>query len=209
MKQISLLILVATLLLSCGNRKRSIQNIEGKSVEIENIEERNIAQTVVYSVDELLANTASLVDTEVKVKGTVVHVCQQHAGKRCQLMGSNENINIKVEAGEKIGAFMQEQMGSDLTIAGILRERNIEPDKHDSNRGQGEGRQAADRDGRRDGKGRQAADRDGRRDGKGRQAADREGRRDGKGQYREDSSGRGNAEKAFFLQGVTVVKEEY
>ncbi len=95
-------------------------------------------------------------------------------------MGSNENINIKVEAGEKIGAFMQEQMGSDLTIAGILRERNIEPDKHDSNRGQGEGRQAA-----------------------------REGRRDGKGQYREDSSGRGNEEKAFFLQGETIVKEEY
>ncbi len=128
------------------------------------------------------------------------------SGQRCQLMGSNENINIKVEAGEKIGAFMQEQMGSDLTIAGILMERNIEPDKHDSNRGQGEGRQLPI--GGRRVVGRQAADRDGRRDGEGRQAA-REGRRDGKGQYREDSSGRGNAEKAFFLQGETIVKEEY
>jgi hypothetical protein len=45
-------------------------------------------------------------------------------------MGSNENINVRVEAGEKIGAFKQEQMGSDLEIVGILKEVKTEAEAH-------------------------------------------------------------------------------
>jgi hypothetical protein len=87
------------------------------------------AETVVYSVDNLYENAQELVDKEVVIEGTVMHVCQ-HGGERCFLMGSNEDINIRIEAGEKIGAFSQEMMGSDLVITGILKEVKTEADAH-------------------------------------------------------------------------------
>ncbi len=178
MKRISLLIFIVALLTSCGNRRRSIQNIDGKSVHVENIGESNMAQDVVYSVDELLENAADLLDTEVTVKGTVVHVCQQHAGKRCQLMGSSENLIIRVEAGERIGTFMQEQMGSDLTITGVLKEVMGEHDSDNPNRGQGEGR------------------------GMGKHG------KEGKGLHRKNLSDNGSGEKTFVLRGLIILKEE-
>lgn len=85
--------------------------------------------TVVLSVDELYDKAPELADKEVFVKGTVMHVCKE-GGARCFLMGSNEDINIRVEAGEKIGAFTQEMMGSELLISGILKIVKTEADAH-------------------------------------------------------------------------------
>jgi hypothetical protein len=82
-------------------------------------------------------------DKEVLVKGTVMHVCQ-HGGPRCFLMGSTEDINIRIEAGEKIGSFSQELMGSELEIAGVLREVKTEADAH--NPGEHEGDAKAEED---------------------------------------------------------------
>lgn len=67
-----------------------------------------------------------------------MHVCKQGGG-RCFLMGSNEDMNIRVEAGEKIGAFRQEQMGSDLTISGIFKEVRTQADAHNQEGEHGEG----------------------------------------------------------------------
>lgn len=86
-------------------------------------------QTLVLTVDDLYEKAEGLTDKEVIVKGTVMHVCKQ-GGARCFIMGSNENINIRVEAGETIGAFTQEQMGSDLEIKGILKIVLTEADAH-------------------------------------------------------------------------------
>ncbi|HSM46444.1 MAG TPA: hypothetical protein VK872_01400, partial [Draconibacterium sp.] len=63
--------------------------------------------------------------------------CKQ-GGARCFLMGSNDSINIRVEAGEKIGAFTQEQMGSDLEIKGILKIVLTEADAHNPAKEHGE-----------------------------------------------------------------------
>ena len=91
------------------------------------------ATAEVLTVDALLSDAATLVDHEVTVKGTVMHVCKQGGG-RCFLMGSSEDFNLRVEAGEKIGAFSQEQMGSDLTITGVLRVVKTEADAHNTAR---------------------------------------------------------------------------
>ncbi|MGC9352668.1 MAG: hypothetical protein ACP5D9_02455 [Mariniphaga sp.] len=128
MKRIALFFLMAALAFSCGN-----QGTQNKNTS-ENAEKA----AIVYSVDDLYANAADLVGKEVTVKGTVMHVCKQGGG-RCFLMGSNEDINIRVEAGEKIGAFSQEQMGSDLTITGIFKEVKTEADAHNPAREHGEG----------------------------------------------------------------------
>jgi hypothetical protein len=117
MKRLILLSFLGILLFGCSNQPRQNEN--------ETVEK----SATVYSVDDLYANAAELEGKEITVKGTVMHVCKQGGG-RCFLMGSNEDMNIRVEAGEKIGAFNQEQMGSDLTISGILKEVRTETDAH-------------------------------------------------------------------------------
>jgi hypothetical protein len=116
MKNLTLLSVIVFMLFGCGNQGKKQQEA--------------VAQPVVaLTVDELYQKAPDLVDKEVVVKGTVMHVCKE-GGARCFLMGSNENINVRVEAGEKIGAFKQEQMGSDLEIVGILKEVKTEADAH-------------------------------------------------------------------------------
>lgn len=119
MKQLALLTLVAALFFSCGNKNGSNKNSAEEAEKM----------AVIYTVDELYANASDLAGKEITVKGTVMHVCKQGGG-RCFLMGSNEDFTIRIEAGEKIGAFSQEQMGSDLTITGIFKEVKTEADAH-------------------------------------------------------------------------------
>lgn len=126
MKKIALLSLLAVILFACGQQTKT----QEAKVEAEKSAE-------VLSVDELLEKATELTDNEVVVKGTVFHVCQQ-GGERCFLMGSTEDISIRVEAGEKLGAFTQEQMGSELVITGILKEVLTEADAHNPGKEHGE-----------------------------------------------------------------------
>ena len=127
MNKLMLLGLLGILFFSCNNSTK--QSTGEKTAE---------QQVVVYSVDDLIANASELEGKEVVVKGTVMHVCKQGGG-RCFLMGSTEDMNIRVEAGEKIGAFSQEQMGSDLTISGVFKEVRTEADAHNPQGEHGEG----------------------------------------------------------------------
>jgi len=124
MKNLVLIGILAFLFFGCGNQNKKQQ----QSAE---------PQAVVLTVDELYEKAADFTDKEVTVKGTVMHVCKQ-GGARCFLMGSNEDINIRVEAGEKIGAFTQEQMGSDLEITGILKIVRTAADAHNPGKEHGE-----------------------------------------------------------------------
>ena len=124
MKNLALFGILAFLLFGCSNQSKKQQ----QSVE---------SQAVVLTVDELFEKASELSDKEVIVKGTVMHVCKQGGG-RCFLMGSNEDINIRVEAGEKIGAFTQEQMGSELEITGLLKIVRTEADAHNPGKEHGE-----------------------------------------------------------------------
>jgi hypothetical protein len=118
MRNLLWLSLSVFLVFGCSNQNKNQQKVDAQN-----------AQAIVLSVDELYSNAADLVDQEVVVKGTVMHVCKE-GGARCFLMGSTEDKNIRVEAGEKIGAFKQEQMGSDLEIVGILKEVKTEAQAH-------------------------------------------------------------------------------
>ena len=127
MKKTILISLFAIFLFGCGNTNKQKAAVS---------DEQPVA--VVLSVDELFTKAADLEDKEVIVKGTVMHVCKQ-GGARCFLMGSNEDVNIRVEAGEKIGAFNQEQMGSELEIVGVLKMVKTEADAHNPGQEHGEG----------------------------------------------------------------------
>lgn len=129
MRNLILSAFVAILLFGCGNQKKQEQAESTAPV----------SEAVVYTVDDLYSNASSMVDKEVVIKGTVMHVCQQ-GGERCFIMGSNEDVNIRIEAGDKIGAFSQELMGSDIEIVGVLKEVKTEADAH--NPGQHAGTEA-------------------------------------------------------------------
>jgi hypothetical protein len=116
MKNLVLFSTIVFLFFSCGTQSKKQQEPAEQAA-------------VVLTVDELYVKAAELADKEVVVKGTVMHVCKE-GGARCFLMGSTEQMNIRVEAGEKIGAFNQEQMGSELEIVGILKEVKTEADAH-------------------------------------------------------------------------------
>lgn len=167
MKRIALLALFAAFIFSCGNPKNQNES------SIEN----NEKAAVVYSVDELYANAADLAGKEVTVKGTVMHVCKQGGG-RCFLMGSNEDFNIRIEAGEKIGAFSQEQMGSDLTITGIFKEVKTEADAHNPGREHGEGEASHEND------------------------------QEVEEAHRVIADAQEKAEVVYFMEGIEIVKEE-
>lgn len=78
-----------------------------------------------FTVDEIQTKGYDYVGKEVAITGTVSHVCK-HSGQRCFLMGSGEELTIRVEAGHQIGSFNQEQMGSDLMVTGVLQEIRID-----------------------------------------------------------------------------------
>lgn len=118
MRNLSLITILTLLLFSCGNQKAQKQLVD--KVEQEG---------TVLTVDQLYENASDLADKEILVKGTVMHVCK-HGGQRCFIMGSNEDVNIRIEAGEKIGAFNQELMGSDIEVIGVLKEVKTEAEAH-------------------------------------------------------------------------------
>ncbi|MFV0590848.1 MAG: hypothetical protein ACK5M7_05645 [Draconibacterium sp.] len=119
MKKVAMFSMLALVLFACGQPgKKTSDKTEAVS-----------KAAVILTVDEVLKQAPELADKEVVVKGTVFHVCKE-GGERCFLMGSNEDMSIRIEAGEKIGAFTQEQMGSELEITGILKEVKTEADAH-------------------------------------------------------------------------------
>jgi hypothetical protein len=83
-----------------------------------------LAEMKALTVDDLQKQGKDLVGKEVVVKGTVTHVCKE-SGARCFVMGSTEDISIRIEAG-KIGSFSQEQMGSEIHVRGILCEVQLD-----------------------------------------------------------------------------------
>ncbi len=128
MRNLSLLAFIAFILFSCGNQKAQNRLVEKLEQE-----------GTVLTVDQLYENAAELADKEILVRGTVMHVCME-GGERCFIMGSNEDVIIRIEAGEKIGAFSQELMGSEIEVIGVLTAAKTEAEAH--NPGQhGEGEQ--------------------------------------------------------------------
>jgi len=111
MKKSIVLLLSLVLLFSCTNQTK--QKKDDKP-----------AGLAVLTADELQTQGKDLVGKEVIVKGTVTHVCKE-SGARCFIMGSTEDVSVRIEAG-KIGSFSQEQMGSEIQVRGILQEVQLD-----------------------------------------------------------------------------------
>lgn len=120
MKKFFLFASIVACLASCGHKsadKEGQESADSTAVS-------SVTNAKVYSLDSLLAVADQLVNQTVTVKGSVTHTCK-HSGKRCFLVGENENVTMRVEAKGNIGGFNRELVGSELTITGILKERRM------------------------------------------------------------------------------------
>jgi hypothetical protein len=125
MKKSLLLLLGLAIMTACSNQAN----------------QKKTEELAVLTVDQLQEKGKDLVGKEVMVKGTVTHVCKE-SGARCFVMGSTEDISIRIEAG-KIGSFSQEQMGSEIQVRGILQEVQLdEEDLAEMEKAAGEGESA-------------------------------------------------------------------
>lgn len=88
------------------------------------------ADTVVVSsaqakyVEDILDSAESNVGKEVTLKGFITHTCK-HSGRRCFVVGKDQQTSIRVEAKGEIGGFNRELIGSEVIIKGVLRENKL------------------------------------------------------------------------------------
>lgn len=80
---------------------------------------------VTLTVEEFDQKCPELVDQNIEISGTVVHVCK-HGGKRLFLIGSDSAYRIEVTTGEKLAAFNPEMEGYEITINGKVHELRID-----------------------------------------------------------------------------------
>jgi hypothetical protein len=109
------LVVVAILSLSCSKTTRTA-NENAKVVENWKV--------AVVDVASLIEKAEEYDGKEVKVSGTVTHVCK-HSGKRLHLLGNDEKTQLRIEAGE-IGQFERELEGSDIIATGVFRRELID-----------------------------------------------------------------------------------
>lgn len=79
------------------------------------------------TVEQMDGKFAEMVGKEVKVMGSVTHVCK-HGGTKMFLMGQDTNISIKIDAGESGNFKADEVEGMDVGVTGIVTEFRIDED---------------------------------------------------------------------------------
>lgn len=119
MKNLIFLALVAMCLASCTSKNTEKERNGSDSTSL-----AQASDIAIYPLDSLLAIADQLVDKTVTVKGSVTHTCK-HSGKRCFIVGDNENVSMRVEAKGNIGGFNRELVGSELAITGVVKERRL------------------------------------------------------------------------------------
>ena len=101
MKQLLLFSVLSLALISCSGNKEQTETA--------------------FELEDLLAVADQKVNDTIMVVGYVIHVCE-HSGERCFIVGESQEISLRIEAGEAIGSFDSELIGSKLEITGILKE---------------------------------------------------------------------------------------
>lgn len=111
-KLIAMVVLMVSIA-SCGSKK-----------EEKNSEE--VATTETITVDALLANPETYLDSTVTIEGLCSHLCS-HGGRKAFVQGNADNIQIRCEAfpGMK-EPFPGEAVHKPLKVTGVLREQRID-----------------------------------------------------------------------------------
>jgi hypothetical protein len=140
MKKLLFLMAFAGLLSACGQSgsQKTADNKE-KSACCETEAKKTASccdeKALEASVDELLASPEKFVNKTVQLKGRVVHTCK-HSGKKMFLAGSDEEVLVKINAGEKISKFEQTLEGEVVVAEGVLSSMEVEGQEHEHKEGE-------------------------------------------------------------------------
>lgn len=118
MKNLFLSLFVAMSIISCSNSGKKAEQNKGSKTEVTNVEKS------VVTVDEALNKAETLVNKVIFIKGDVSHTCK-HSGRRCFIVGSSNDITMRVEAGGKINGFNRELVGTEIIVEGVLKESRV------------------------------------------------------------------------------------
>ena len=106
------LIILLVLTISCGQQSN-------KTTDLSELEISEV------TVEALLADASSYVETPISIKGTVVHVCR-HGGQRLFIVGEDGEERFRITVGENISEFDVELEGSIIEVNGIVKELIID-----------------------------------------------------------------------------------
>jgi len=101
MKKLVLFTVLALALFSCSGSKEQVETV--------------------FELDNLMEVADQKLNDTITVVGHVTHVCM-HSGQRCFIVGESQEITLRVEAGEQIGSFDSDLVGSKLAITGVFKE---------------------------------------------------------------------------------------
>lgn len=83
------------------------------------------AQAAALEVDKLLSDAERMTGKQVTVEGVCTHICR-HGGRKIFLMGTDDTQVIRIEAGDKIGAFKPECVNNLVRVTGTMAEDRID-----------------------------------------------------------------------------------
>lgn len=102
------ILLLAAVMIACKTNKQPVS-----------------AEKITVTVAELLAHPDAYVGKEVKVEGTVSHVCKKD-GKKMFLFGTNPDSTVRIATGPNIAAFDVSLEGASVMVDGIMKELRID-----------------------------------------------------------------------------------
>lgn len=117
MKKTLVFIAAVMLFFACSKNEKTEQE------PIENAIEK-------ISVADFSDKAETLLDKEIQIEGTVVHICK-HSGKRVFIVDGNEEISVKIESEENSPGFKMELMGSKIAVEGKIEETRMTKDEID------------------------------------------------------------------------------
>lgn len=117
-KKLFIVFAFAALFAACGNSNKNANSENNGGTD-------TIQGPVAITVNDFLTKAEEFVGKEIKVQGTVSHVCK-HGGKRMFVFDDNEENRVKIEASESVASFDASLEGSDIMVSGILKELVID-----------------------------------------------------------------------------------
>ena len=113
-KKLFFIAILAIVFASCNNTSNTGQG-DAKATE----------EPTVITVEEFLETPDGFVGKEIRIEGTVVHICQ-HGGKKMFIVGDDSDERVKITAGDELAAFKPELEGSDVVVTGVVEEKKID-----------------------------------------------------------------------------------
>jgi len=126
-KKIFSLMIIALLVLSCGNKSKKGVPLNTSSSE-----------TVTVEFASLIADPSEYVGKNISVEGKVVHVCTM-SGKKLFITGENPDVRLYVQAGEEMPKFPMDLLGSEIIVEGTLTQPVAEAMAGEMGMNKGEG----------------------------------------------------------------------